>query len=440
MRHIKIRKYIIDFITGTWTGFSEKKEDEKNYCGIALAALLSVLVFSIYYRYSRNGMISADYEDIKDHAATAANIYLNASFWEKWLERPYMLWFLTVKTFLKFTSMPLEEAASFACALYGLACYWVEFFILSRLASAFTGQSRSLICAGGAAALSFLGPLYMSWFNPYQYEGQFTINPLFNATHMAVKWVGLLAFAAATDLIYLYRGQTPVFFKFKNPQKKLYVIFSVCLFASVLTKPTFAYMLIPAGICFVLMECILLPATKSGTIKKWWGFAWRIACACIPALVYLLIEFLAFYVWGDSNKDSHIAVSGFLEAWHIYSPNVPTSILLAMIFPIWMLLTNLRYFWQSIEGRLAMACYFVGTMEFSFFVETGYKLAHLNFSWEYMSGMLVLFVVSVARLIAITYKPTGRVCDKVLIAVGWTLLFLQLYAGLYYINPYSYLI
>ena len=111
-----------------------------------------------------------------------------------------------------------------------------------------------------------------------------------------------------------------------------------------------------------------------------------------------------------------------------------------MAFPIWMGITNLKYFFQSEEGRLSLLGYVVGTTEFCFVVETGNKLGHLNFAWPMMSGMLLLWVICGARLIALTLKPTEHKASNVVVMGGWILLLLHLFSGLYYVNPYAYII
>lgn len=111
-----------------------------------------------------------------------------------------------------------------------------------------------------------------------------------------------------------------------------------------------------------------------------------------------------------------------------------------MAFPIWMCITNWKYFLQSVEGRLSVICYLVGVLEFSFLVETGVKFSHLNFAWCLMSGMLVFWVVSGIRLVTITISSKPSKWNNIAVSFGWILLSIYLFSGLYYINPYMYII
>lgn len=405
----------------------------------ALAAFLSVTIFVIIYKYNFNSLIGDGLMDIKDHLAHAESIYWN-TFWDRWLQRPYPLWHLSVKVAITYLGMPSAEAASFVCGLYAMICYYVTFVIIDRLVTKSTGVDGGVPAACAAACLSLVQPLYMWWFNQYQYEGQFSINPIFNPTHMTVKPFGLLTFLFAIDLIRRYQGEETVFCTSKKMEKLLFPLFSAALFFSALAKPTFMYMLLPAGMVYLLINLVRDLIRKDGSWKKTWNFMWKIACASIPALVYLVFQYAAFYFWGGTNEDAKVTIYPFLTAWHIYSPNVFVSIILSMLFPLWMVGTNLKYFCKSVEGRLSLIGYVVGTLEFSFFVETGDKLGHLNFSWPMMSGMLLLWVISAMKLVKLTTEAKPGAWSAVKVSVGWIFLAVHLFSGLYYINPFQYII
>ncbi len=414
---------------------SQKRKSNAKY---ALAAFLSMVVFVIIYKYTLNELSYDGIKDLIEHTWHAEDIYLD-TLWQSWLGRPYLLWHLCVKGFIKFFHMPVMEASACTHASFAALCCFITFYLIHKIADRLTGEDTGMISAAVSSMLSLVMPFYMHWFNTYHYEGQFSINPFFNPTHMAVKPIGLLCFMLAVDLILRYKNQELIFGKSAWYQKYLYVLFSLALLLSVFTKPTFMYMLIPAGIVYLLFDLGVSLSKKDGSYKKVWNFMWKIGCATIPAGLYVLIEYAAFYLWGGTNEDASIAVYPFLHAWHLFSPNVPKSILLAMAFPFWMVVTNFKYFFKSVEGRLSIICYSVGVFEFSFFVETGFKLTHLNFSWPMMSGMLILWVIAGAKLVERTGKSTG-VRSTIIVVVGWVLLTLHLFSGLYYINPYQYII
>jgi hypothetical protein len=303
-----------------------------------------------------------------------------------------------------------------------------------------TAKSVGIMAASVSAMLSLVMPMYVYWFNPDQYLGQFSINPMFNPTHMAVKAFGLFTFIVAVDLILRYKGKEGIFFNGIKSTKWLYIIFGTTLFLSTFTKPTFMFMLIPAGVVYLLIDLIIALWKKDGSWKHVWNFMWKIACASIPSLVYLLISYASFYFWGGTNSDAKVAIYPFLTAWKIYSPNVLKSWILAMSFPCWMVLTNLKYFIKTVEGRLALIGYAIGTLEFCFIVEEGSKLTHLNFCWPMQSGMLLIWGIAGANLVRLTCVEEHTKWNTVVITVGWLLLSIHLFSGLYYISPFMYII
>lgn len=418
------------------TRIVDRKNDQIKY---AVAALIAVLIFAITYKYTITTLHTPSLSDLQEHTLHAESIYLDR-LWTSWLKRPYLFWHLCVKGCIKFFKMPVD--ASSACVhgtLAGLNCL-VSFYLLDKTSARLTGKDLGIPAALVAGVLGLVMALYVPWFNPYQYEGQFTINPIFNPTHMAVKPFGLICFMSAVDLILAYQGKEKLYFEGIRKDRWLYVLFSLFLLLSAFTKPTFMYMLLPAGVIYLLVDLIQALWARDGSWKKVWSFMWRIACASVPALLYLLLEYAAFYFWGGTNEDASVAIYPFLTAWHIYSPDVPRSLRLSMAFPIWMVVTNLKYFYKSVEGRLSLIGYMTGTLEFSFIVETGAKLGHLNFSWPMQSGMLLLWVVCGARLIALTAYPAAHKRSTVVVMGGWILLFLHFVSGLYYISPNAFII
>ncbi len=412
---------------------------EKNQIKYAVAAFLGVVVFAIIYKYNLRTLWSAGLADIKDHTALAESIYLDR-FWNAWLQRPYMFWHLCVKGFIKFFSFPTDQASACTCGCFAAFTFYVTFWIMDKISFSVTKKESGIISACISLMLSLVTALYIPWISVYHHEGQFSINPIFNPTHMAVKPFGLLSFAMAIDLILRYKGKDTIFIKNEKAKKWLYALFAFFLFMSTFTKPTFMYMLLPTGVIYVLIELVISLIHKDGSWKKTWNFMWKLACACIPSLLYLLLEYSAFYFWGGTNSDAEIAIYPFLTAWHIYSTNVPRSIVMAMSFPLWMLITNPKYFLYSVEGRLSFLGYVVGALEFSLFVETGDKLGHLNFSWPMMSGMLLFWVISGARLIQRTVSGDDRLRNKIIVSVGWILLSIHFFSGLYYLSPNQYII
>ena len=413
----------------------------KNLSSYIPVCLLGVAVFVVYYKFSFNMVSLESLNDLKEHTYMATQFYLDPkSLWNAWLQTPYFLWFITVKALTKIPGMTAEFAAANACAFYALLCYVVTVFLGHRLSTYYLKAKDHLVaCSFLAFALSFAWPLYVPFLFPNQYLGQFALNPFHNATHMSVKWVGMLCVAMAVDLFRTEYGKEAIFFKSGFFGKAKYILFSVLLLVSVCFKPTFAFMFLPAGIVFLITELIRLKlAGKEGfkTIGKLFG---KLLLACLPAVAYIILEYVAFYLWGDNNGDSRVALAAPFTAWGLFSNNIFLSVVVAMAFPLWMVISDPKYFLQSLEGKLALICYIVGFAEFTFFVETDYRLSHLNFAWEYMAGMLVFYVFAGAWLLVRTFKGEGKF-SKIRVLIGWGLLFAHMFAGFNCVNPAAYIL
>ena len=411
---------------------------EQNRVKYAVVSALSAIVFVIMYKYAL-GDLNGEVTDMWDHLCEAQKIF-RTSIPDHWVEKPYMLWHLCVIASEEYLVMPWVDAAAFVHACFSVLNCLVTFFAIDRLTERVLKKSAGTAAAVVSFLLSFVMPLYVKWFNSYHYEGQYGINAFFNPTHTAAKPFGLLAFLLAVDLILLYQGEETCFFKSERSRKWLYVLLGAALFVSVLAKPTFMFMLLPAGVVYLCIELVKALVRKDGSYKKVWSFMWRIGCASIPAAIYLLLSYAAFYLWGGTNSDSKVAIYPPFTVWSIFSPNILKSWIFSMTFPIWMVIANPKYFVKSVEGRLAFIGYLIGILEYTFFVETGSKLEYCSFAWEMTSGMLLVWVVAAAKLVELTYDTKQSVWRNIIVLVGWGLLVILFFNGTYYINPFSFVI
>ena len=406
-------------------------EDTKSpsYAAYVACGGFAVLIFVVYYLVAFVFCNDTGLQDMKAHAFFAEEFYMrNDLMLKAWLRVPYCFWHLIVKTLSSRCGYPLYDAASFTFAWFGVFSFAVTTWFINAITKNYTGKNTLLSSAVGSLMLSFIGPLSCWWFGD-AYSSSFSPNPMHNPTHMAVKGFGFLVLMAGMDIIRKYQGKNTIFFK---KDKNLYLYFGIFLFLSTITKPTFMYMLLPAGFIVVLADLIGGLVRKDGTADKAGNAIWKIAVAGIPSIVYLLIEYMAFYYWGDATNASSIIITKPLAVWHMYAIDVPTAILLGMCFPIYMLLTHPGYFLKTLEGKLALVCYAVGVLEFTFLAESGDRMDAANFSWCLMAGMGVFFAVAVVRLILTTLSTRRTKPHIANVMTGWFLLFLHVYSLLSY--------
>lgn len=421
-----------------WYGDSAKNpalyeyEETKGFSAGAyvLAGVFATIIFSVYYLIAFTYVLSPGVNDIQCHAEFARDFYLDKElFLKAWLRVPYMFWHLIVKFLSSRAGFPLADAAAFTYAGFGLFTYIVTAEFLSGIMSTYTGKKQYSLSFIGSFALSFVGPLCCMWLEGDAYWGSFTPNPMHNPTHMAVKAFGMLSMMAGIDIIRRYREEKAMFFK---NEKALYVYFGVFLFMSTFTKPTFMYMLLPAGVIVVLTDIIVNSIKKTGKAKKIWKVAGWLCLASLPSLIYLVFEYCAFYLWGDVTSYYSVILTPPFEVWHIFTPQIKLRILLGMFFPLFMLVTRPGYFFKSTEGKLGLVGYITGFLEFTFIAESEYRMDSANFAWCLMAGMTVFFAVAVGRLIIETFVKKNTTGHIVYVVTGWFLLSLHVYSCMYY--------
>ena len=99
-----------------------------------------------------------------------------------------------------------------------------------------------------------------------------------------------------------------------------------------------------------------------------------------------------------------------------------------------MVMINGEYFIKSDWGRLALTGYGVGFLEAALLGEGGGKLAHSDFLWPMMSGMLIMFVAAMLRLLVLERTQADTRGRKLLVAVAWFLFCIHVLYGMLYIG------
>lgn len=400
------------------------------------AGLYSAVTFALYYLISFRFCLDTGLQDMKSHASFAQNFnFGDGQFLKAWLRVPYMLWHLVVKFFNDAADFPIADAAAFTFALFGVFAFAVTSLFLKGIFNTYTGKNLSFAAYTGAFALCFAGPLNCMWLgNGDAYGNAFSPNPLHNPTNMAVKGFGMLLLMAGIDIVRMCREESAMFFK---KTKFLYLYFGIFLFLSVIAKPTFMYMLVPAGFIVILIDIVSNSIKKNGKAKDIWKVVWKLLLASIPSIIYFVLEYLAFYLWGEETNGMSIIFTKPFEIWHVFTPSVRKSVLLGMCFPLYMFVTRPGYFLRTVEGRLGFIGYIVGVLEFTFIAENGERYQAGNFAWCMMAGMAVFFAVAVARLIIDTFIRKETKGHGVYVTVGWALLFLHVYSGMYYYDVFK---
>lgn len=258
-----------------------------------------------------------------------------------------------------------------------------------------------------------------------RYRGVFSPNPFHNATYMATRPFAILTFFVYVRLLAFYEKKTNV---------KDHILFTVVLFLTTITKPSFTFIMVPAAGLIMLYR--LLKNVKTGFLP-----ALKLGICFIPTFCALLYQFFGVFAPTDGGENG-IGI-GIATSWKYHCTNIPLAIVLGMAFPLAVLVLNVKELKKNGYYRFAWQITLVSLVEVLFFYEKGYRIKDLNFAWGYMHGMFFAFVASAFMLMSKTWpvllawkgaegkeKPT--VLYKLLLLGQWALFAWHLLCGLWY--------
>lgn len=348
---------------------------------------------------------------------------------------PYCLWHITVLILNKLLMVPFNEAVKLTASIYNIFSYYVAYFAISQF-NAFLKSQQSQARDGFLAfCFSIIQGIYINWIDKAdRFQGMYSMNPYHNPTHMCMKGFGLLCVLLVIDIWgrqddLEYKG---IFFKVEKGLKKYYVYLAIFLFLSAFAKPTFAEMFIPAVGIIMLIKWIKKLVTKKAAGEYFVACLWTLLCAA-PTLLYILAQFLAYFVLGGSYGDGgSLTITAPFEVWSMNTSNVVLGILCGMAFPLFMILVDVEFFFKTNMGQLGIVAYVIGLLEAGFLGESGEKLGHGDFLWPLMAGMLVLWLVSLFRLLQVEKKCDAGRINALKLNAAWFIFMLHAMFGLLY--------
>ena len=119
--------------------------------------------------------------------------------------------------------------------------------------------------------------------------------------------------------------------------------------------------------------------------------------------------------------------------WRQWSPNVPISLLLALAFPLAVLLLRWRQVGGSFSWLLAWIMTGVGILQFGLLAINGQAYSSGDWSWAHPFVLQILFLVSIIeffRWIASTSRE--RLANRIYASAAGVIFSLHLVSGFYY--------
>lgn len=410
----------------------EQKKRE-NLIVIFLSILLCYLTYLVVM--SELPQTLADYNG---HTYVYLPMFNKETWIQGWKTVPYCMWHLSVLGLNRLLHIPLEASVAYVSCFFCLFSYFVIYWAIGRYTASVGSRESEARAALISFGLCVVQALYFYWLDAgNRFLGPYSMNPIHNPTHMSVRAFSVICFCLVYDIWGRqkdenYRG---VFFKVENGLKKYYIYLAVVLLLSTMAKPTFAEMFIPAVAFLMLWEWIKRIRKKDGSAPGYFKHCLHMLLCAVPALAYILLQFLAYFIWGGSyGADGGFIITKWLEVWSMYTENVVLSIALGMAFPLFMVLIDVRFFLENDLGRLALAGYGVGFLEAALFGEGGGKLSHGDFIWPMMSGMLLMWIASTMRLLALERTQADTKGKRLLLNIAWFLFCIHVLYGLLYMK------
>lgn len=286
----------------------------------------------------------------------------------------------------------------------------------------------------------------------FDYVGVFSPNPFHNATYNAARPFSIVVFFLFVRILLRFE---------KKISWKDFGLFSLFLFLTTLTKPSFTLVFVStAGL--VLLGRLFL--------NKWKTFvnSLLLGLTFVPTFALLLYQF--FGVFGPVEEGERGIGISPLKVWGQYCTNVPMAVLLAAAFPIafgglavWNRVfsrrTNCEYETANTKNslcdknvsetgrhvvtgsllnasatitmlRFAAEMFVVSLVEFIVFYEKGFRMVDANFSWGYMSGLFFLYVSTGRALLLDTIQGRRKVWQIILL---WIIFAAHLCCGIIYL-------
>lgn len=340
-----------------------------------LLVFYSVMTYLLFYRQAieYRGIY---YSDMKAYILESRGLESGYDFPYPlffWLSRLWML-FVTPERAVAFSTMLLN---SFGVAL-------LKGYFDKRL------PGKGFLCTLGAFSLFFLSMIYSPrghsfWGFDYTYRcmGILTPNPYWNATYLAVRPFTILAFFQGAELLETYEEK----FSWKKA-----ALFGGSVFLATFTKPSFTMVLLPA------LGAVLLYRLLKNRFRTFRN-TFFLCVSLIPTGLLLLYQFFGVFTGTNSHGEESGIGLEMGKAWHVYSDNIPLSLVMALAFPIGVLCLNLRSLKKNGELRLAWQIWLAGFLSFLLLYEKGFRFSHMNFSWGYMHGLFFVYAVSVLQLL-----------------------------------------
>lgn len=330
---------------------------------------------------------------------------------DSWNTVSYPGWHFVVYLVKTVLHCELPTASSLASAFFAMlaaiAIRWIGRVLLPRS----NASTINVLTLG----LLFVGPLYFPQIKQAYFAGTGSPNIWHNPTSIAVR-----PFALACILLYAKLCIDPR----GSGAKPTWTLFAVLLLLSVLCKPSFLQIFLPAAVVYNI--CLLVMSK---------GASWRLsiisALAFLPSLLPFAITFLKYF-GGSTSGSGGVAIMPF-AVWHMYTPSVVYSVVCALAFPLLVTCTRVKSILRDPLLALSLIAVAFGIGEYILLAETGENIGNGDFGWGWLTGCMLLWCVSTFRFVDSWHeRKDTSIWKKAATYVAIPLFFIHFVGGTYY--------
>jgi uncharacterized membrane protein len=271
-----------------------------------------------------------------------------------------------------------------------------------------------------ALALLFVTPIYLPFFNNNLYLGQWSPNIWHSPTIFMVKPFVLLIFFIISISIVDKNLEINNFRK---------VLLSFLLLISSIAKPSFVFSFIPAFVLYHILYHIR-------------SYRYYIISLLIilPCVLFLMWQYLNTYnvEISQTNDLQDKIIFTFFGVTKLYTPNVFISLLLAICFPLSVVVIDFR---NVLLNRILVLCWIntlIAYLQASFLAEK-FKFDQAAFTFGYSIALFPLFIFSFIHFLNFSGNKSKNINNFLLKFIFVISIFCaHLVSGIYYYIKYVY--
>lgn len=263
-----------------------------------------------------------------------------------------------------------------------------------------------------AVSLIFITSIYAPFFNKLLYLGQWSPNTWHNPTTFIIKPIAICCMFG----IYLFIQEH------KFTKNKIFIVLLSAIFTlSIWAKPSFAISFYPALFIFLLVF----------HAKKYKLYL-NIFLILLPSVIFLVIQYLrTYYVQIENTTDlKDNIIFTFFGVTRLYTSNIFISLILAIAFPLSILIMDFKNVRKNHILILAWLNIIIAYLQSSFLAEK-FKFNQAAFVFGYNLALFFLFIFSFIHFLDyIRVKSEKK--EKIIGSILLIVFFLHLYSGVYY--------